>query len=279
MTREGKPHRGRAAERSLPPWPRWLLGALAAACCGLGGCSNFWEEVTSRDFKVDNLFHTPDPMVVLRDSKSGKLRADALRSLKEPLANGGDEKDQEVVLNILNAAAATEEHAVCRMAAIDALRHFKDPRAVKGLDDAYYRAGAYPPETASVIRCLALQGLGQTGNPEAIKTLLRALREPAVEGADPERQLKLDERIAAARALARFSQPQATQALVEVLRGEQDVALRNRAHESLQVATGQHLPPDAQAWSDFVNRTGDSAVVHQPTVGEKFRRVVGWGSD
>jgi hypothetical protein len=237
--------------------------------------------VTSREFQVDELFHKPDPLVVLAQSSSGNKRAAALRSLEEPLAHGGDEKQQKAVLDILCAAAATEEHAICRMAAVEALGRFKDPRAVKGIEDAYYRSGSFNPVAGTTLRCLALQALGQTGRPEALKTLLRALNEPAVDGPDPERQRKTDERIAAARALAHFPQPQAARALVEVLRTEPDIALRDRAHESLRVATGQRFPPDAQAWADYLNRLpGDgSAIVRERTFGEKILRVVGWDRD
>ena len=40
----------------------------------------------------------------------------------------------------------------------------------------------------------------------------------------------------------------ASEALLDVLRREKDVALRDRAAESLQKITGKKLPPDAQAW-------------------------------
>jgi hypothetical protein len=234
---------------------RWLPVALAA--CGLGGCVSVWDEVTSRDFSVKAVFSRPDPLVVLRDSADGDKRADALRALREPKQYGGSQEQQEVVVQVLSTAATNDRSSVCRIAAIQSLRGFKDPRAADALKEAYYRAGSFDSEKATVIRCLALNALGDTGQPAAVETLVKVLRSPPGEGAEVDRQQQMDERIAAARALGKFKHYQATEALVEVLRGEQDVALRDRAHESLQLATGQNLPPDAQAWADFLHQSGD----------------------
>src|SRR5262249_31545697 len=150
----------------------------------------------------------------------------ALRCLKEPLANGGTQKDQDVYVSVLNYTAANDSQVPCRMAAISVLRTYQDPRAVDGLKDAYYRAGNFDSYVATVLRCQALGALGETKQPAAVETLVRVLREPPAEGPDQDRQQKLDERIAAARALGGFKQYQATAALVEVLRKDQDVALR-----------------------------------------------------
>jgi hypothetical protein len=233
---------------------RGLLVALAG--CGLGGCAT-WDDVTSRDFSLHAYFHKPDPLVVLRDSTDGDKRHDALLALREPMQFGGTQEQQEMVVQVLTAAATSDRSALCRQAAIQALRNFKDPRAAEALKEAYYRAGSFNPETATVIRCQALVALGDTGQPTAVETLVKVLREPPVEGAEVDRQQKMDERIAAARALGKFKHYQSTEALVEVLRTEQDVALRDRAHDSLKLATGKDLPPDAQAWADFLHQTGD----------------------
>jgi HEAT repeat protein len=285
VTRQRKPCLGSEAERASSAWSRWLLPALAAALCGLGGCANFWEDVSSNDFKMDNLFHPPDPLVVLRDSTDGDQRARALRSLQEPLSHGGDQKQQDAIVAILTKSATSDDQPMCRLAAISALRRFRDVRAEPALERAYYNAGRFEAQTATVIRCQALEALGDSGNPEAIKTLVKVLREPPVDvekSPDPDRQRKLDERMAAARALGKFPQAQAAQALVEVLRGEQDVALRFRAHESLQLATGRQLPPDPQVWTDFINQSAnrpDTALAREPSVGEKFLRLTGWNKD
>src|SRR5207237_5415126 len=131
---------------------------------------------------------------------------------------------------------------------------FKDPEAVKVLEEAYDRAGGFSPETANILRCQALDALGETGRPEAVELLVKVVREPPVEGPEEDEQAKTDERIAAARALGHFKEYQATEALAGVLRADQDVALRDRAAESLRTITGKDLPADYQAWSDFLNK-------------------------
>src|SRR6202011_3617900 len=103
------------------------------------GCGTFWDDVTRRDFSVNRFFSHPDPLVVLRDSQDADDRARALRALREPLRNGGDVRDQDVVVTVLTTAAMSDRQIVCRLAAISALRHFQDPRAVEGLKEAYYR--------------------------------------------------------------------------------------------------------------------------------------------
>jgi hypothetical protein len=254
---------------------RWLLGPLAAGLLGLSGC--FMDDFSWRNFSWEQFRDPPEPLKVVRDSKDGNLRARALRCIKEPLANGGTQQDQDVVVAVLNYSAGNDTQALCRMAAIDTLRKFQDPRAVEGLKEAYYRAGSFNAEVATVLRCQALQGLGETGNPAAVETLVRVLREPPVEGPDVDRQLKMDERIAAARALGHFRQAEATSALVEVLRKEQDVALRGRAQESLVAVTGKELPPDAQAWGDFLqNASSKDAVVHEPSLADRAIKLMGF---
>jgi len=196
----------------------------------------------------------PQPLEVIRDpSKSGSERARALSCLREPLASGGSQKEQDVVIAVLNHSAAHESQAWCRVAAISSLRKFKDPRAYEGLKEAYYRAGSFSPQTASMIRCQVLTAMGEMGNAAAVELLVRVLREPPVEGPDADQEFKLNERCAATRALGNFKQYQATAALVEALRTEQEVQMRNRVHEALVAATGKDVGLDAQSWADFLN--------------------------
>jgi hypothetical protein len=251
---------------------RWAACLTAAALAGTGlcGCANFWDEVTSRDFKVKSLWTArPDPMVVLRDSTDGDERARALRALQEPKQHGGGDDQQEVVLRILATAAVNEPQPWCRLAAIQSLGRFKDPRAVTAIKAAYdqanntapseiQQAGYQPghgvaPETAAALRCHALAALGQTQNPAAVDLLIRVVRQPPVEGTEQDRQEAMDERITAARALARFNAPEATEALLKVLQTEKDVALRDRAADALQQITGKKIPADAKAWEEALH--------------------------
>lgn len=239
-----------------------LSGALPFASCSLPfvfclfvcGCASFWDDVTSRDFTWNSMFSKPNPLLVLRDSSDGDRRAKALGALHEPKQYGGSDTEQDAMVNILITAATTEKQPLCRLAAIQSLGHFKDPRAVKGLTDAFYNAGAFSSETSTVIRSQALTALGNTGNPAAVELLARVVREPPAEGTDVEKQQTLDVRIAAARALGRFSHYQATEALVRVMQNDRDIALRDRAHESLQAATGKKLPPDGKEWEQLLHQ-------------------------
>jgi HEAT repeat protein len=239
-------------------------GALAAsAFLGLGGCAAL-DDFSFKNlsaFSLDDFRDPPDPLNVVRNSKDGRLRSRALRCLPEPLANGGTKEDQDVVVAVLNYTASNDSQALCRMAAIDMLRKYKDPRAADGLKEAYYRAGSFNPDVATVLRCQALQAMGETGQAAVVDTLIRVLREPPVEGPDQDRQLKLDERIAAARALSYFKQYQATEALLDVMRKERDVALRACAHESLVEITGRHLPQDPALWAEFIANPNSKEVL------------------
>jgi HEAT repeat protein len=233
------------------------------------GCAGFWDDVTSRDFTVKAMFNKPDPMVVLRDSSDGDKRARALHALQEPKENGGADAEQDAVVKLLTTAASSEKQPLCRLAAIQSLGHFKDPRAVEGLKEAFYNASSFPAETATVVRCQALAALGETRNPAAIELLARVVREPPAEGPEIDKQQMLDVRTAAARSLSGFPQREATEALVRVMQTEKNVALRDRAHESLEVATGKKLPPDAKEWNDLVAPKDDKDLAGDPTARRK----------
>jgi hypothetical protein len=253
---------------------QWSLVPFGV-CLVTTGCANFWDDVTSREFTFNSLFAKPNPMLVLRDSTDGDKRARALAALHEPKQFGGTDDEQNAVVKILTTAACAEKQPLCRLASIEALGHFKDARAVDGLIAAFYQANNFAPETTTVIRCQALVALGETKNPSAVELLARVVREPPAEGTEVEKQQTLDVRIAAARALANFSHYQATEALVHVLQNDKDVALRDRAHESLQVSTGKNLPADAKAWEEFLHQPDNKAVPPEPA---KKLNVVGWFS-
>lgn len=251
-----------------------MLGA-AVALLALAGCSGLDEfSIRRMNFEV---FRDPEnPLEVIRTSKDGNERARALRCLHEPLASGGTQEEQDAVVAVLTYSASHETQPWCRIAAIDTLRKYRDPRAAEGLKEAYYRAGSFNPETATMLRCLSLMALGETGQPAAVEVLVRVLREPPVEGPDQDRELKLRERIAAAKALGNFNQYQATAALVEVLQKDQNDALRNNAHQSLVAATGRDLPPDAQTWNDFLqNPDSLQPGPRGPRVGERILQLTG----
>jgi hypothetical protein len=259
-----------------------LYGQLFAVvvCCFTGGCANFWDDITSRDYKFNDMFKpAPDPLWVIRNSKDGDRRSKALRSLKEPLQHGGSQQEQDVIVKLLVQSAVSDSQPLCRLGAIASLQHFKDPRAAQALIDSYEAASYFQrdrPEAMETIQEQALQALGVNGNPIAVDLLVRVLKTPPLTGTAGDKQNDLNQRIYAARALAHFHQYQAAEALVSVLRSEQDVALRNRATQSLQEITGQELPADAQAWSDFLHKSGKDALAKKDNSLKSFIRLVSW---
>lgn len=231
---------------------RWLwlcgLACLAGLAGGICGCAHSWDEITSTDFKFKQLFSRPDALVVLRDSTDGDQRARALRSLREPLQNGGNQKDQEAFVQILTAAATTDKEPLCRIAAITALAHFKDPRAPQVLIVADQKAELdFSRAKSTLIRQQALGALGECRSPEACDWLMKVARAGAKEERETEKLQTFDVRLAAIRALGKYKQPEATELLVHLVKTERDVAVRDCAQESLQLATGKPLPAEAPA--------------------------------
>jgi hypothetical protein len=247
---------------------------MVMAAWAFSGCAYFWDDVTSRNFNLGEFIRSPNPFLVLRDSDDGNRRARALRSLEEPKQHEGSDQDQDAVVKILTAAATTERQPLCRLAAIEALGRFHDPRAVHALQEAYFNAGNFPREKSASaategvmgssavssplvlqIKCQAIASLGRTGNPEAVAFLVNVLNNPPAskESAEGQRQQMTDERIAAARALGNFKDYKAIEALVQVLKTEKDVALLDRAHDSLEACSGQKLPADMQDWGPVLH--------------------------
>ena len=301
-SRPGVPASGRCGRGSgsedYSPWHhapvRWLprLAGVAVTSLSLCGCADFWDNVSSRNFSFKTCFDTPNPLLVLRDSNDGNERAKALRILQEPKQHGGTDKDQDAIFKILTVAATSDRQPLCRLAAIESLGHWKDPRVVQSLKDAFYNANNFPkasyggtslndtlfttntiPTDLPVhIQCQALAALGESANPAAVDFLILVLRGPRGEGSEQDKQQVMDVRIAAARALAKYNQPQATEALVAVLKNERDAALRERAHESLVASTGKKLPPDAKAWEAVLQPSSQPATIAQ----DKPKKILGW---
>jgi HEAT repeat protein len=218
-----------------------LAGVVA---CQLAGCANLWDDVTARGFKVRNLYTRDDPMTVLNTNTDGDERVKALRALKEPRANGGGEAEQDRVMEILTRAAVTEPQPNVRIAAIETLGKFQDPRAVPALTSAYEATNQLAGDAAANVRCLALTSLGQTRRPEAIRYLVRvAQTETPPEAPERDRQQVRDCRLAAVRALSHFEYSREVgEAMARLLQTEKDVALRDRATETYVAVTGAQPP-------------------------------------
>jgi hypothetical protein len=276
---------------------------MAVCTLGLAGCAGTYDLVTSQRFKerpFHTLFTSEDPIEVLETVPEGDARVRAMRNLKEPRENGGTAAQQDKVIAILQASATTEKRSLCRLAAVEALTRFKDPRAAQILVAAYQQAphdtpqttgthtgvapagvsglgvraavSSFTPDTVTTIRCQALEGLGKNRTPEGLQLLVQIATGPggpaklssvepagglaSLEGVSvPSEMDRTDVRLAAIRALAHYENDQtAIRALVGVLRVEKDVAIRGRAHEALVSITHQDLPPDGQAWANWMEK-------------------------
>jgi hypothetical protein len=238
------------------------------------GCASFWDEAFSRERDLRGYFSPANPLVVIHDSTDGERRAKALASLQEPAQHGGNAKDQDTYLLILTTAATSDRDPLCRLGAIQALGHFKDPRAARALEDTFQQKLPFTQDFNAMLRQQALRALEKTGDPEARKLLILVAREPgpALDAPSADRQQQQDERLVAIRALSKYRQPECIETLMYLLETEKDGALRDRAHQSLQTATGKTLPPDAQAWrASLAGQPIDTAA--QPSL---INRVSGW---
>jgi hypothetical protein len=239
---------------------RRTVGRLAwAAALGLGlcGCGTFWDDVTSRDFSMRNLFVKKDPVEVLKEDKlDGDARQRALGALHEPLRNGGSQQDQDIIVNLLVEAATKDAHPLCRLAAIRTLGKFKDPRAAETIEIVYLQDLRFGQEQNSIIRQSCLTCLAETGGAVALRRLIVVAKEPPA-NVHRDQLETLDRRLTAVRGLGKFKEPEAAAALAYVLRSEEDIALRDRAHESLEECTGKHLPADSPQWAAYVGQSSD----------------------
>lgn len=282
-----------------------LAGAGVAAATG---CAGTWDRVSARGFwdaPLRNTFVADDPMTVLRTKADGTDRADALRRLTEPLADGRSEAEQDEALQILAAEATANPSPVVRTAAIDALGRFKDPRAVKSLIAAYHRAdgvesdpragadgvrqaGAFraadptdplsllgpvgfEPVFVTTLRSRAVTALANTQSNEAVAFLAGVA---AAGDAKDAEAAERDVRSAAVKGLGRMRTPEAVTALARVLKDEagHDVVLAQNAHTGLKQLTGKNLPADPAEWDKVVQAGVE--VQPEPTA---IQRAIGWG--
>lgn len=106
----------------------------------LAGCAT-WDDLTSNSFwddPVTVVFHQPEPMEVLRSPEStGDQLARAMAKVNEPLRSGGSQAEQDELLGILGRHATRDDRVLVRMAAIETLGRFHDPRAVDHLMTTY----------------------------------------------------------------------------------------------------------------------------------------------
>lgn len=231
-------------------WKKIRRFARSAACLGFAvvapGCATMWDDVTSRDFHVKSLWERSDPMMVLQESTDGDARAKALRAVKEPRTNGGNDVEQDRLMEILAQSAISDPQPVVRLAAIQTLGRFSDPRAVQVLTGAYESAGQLPSEVSAGVQSAALAALGTSRQQAAIAVLVKAATRPLpTEAIERELNQARDIRLAAVRALKNFEgSPEAASAMSRIVSEEKDVALVDRARETYAKVAGRELPAD-----------------------------------
>lgn len=284
-----KQARGSVVRRTLS---KLFLLSAGAWALGLTGCSGTYDFVTSQRFRSDPfgaMFRSEDPIMVLETNPEGDERVRAMKSLKEPLKNGGTTADQDRLIALLQTSATTDRRALCRLAAVEALSRFEDERAIPILLAAYENspydapqenraiaqvgvgnpklmASAFTPDTVTTLQCTILESLGKHRHPQGLNLLCevivgtgtkdRAKVEQAGflgEHLGPTESNHMDVRLAAIRAIGNYEgDAKAAQVLVNVMNTNKDVAIRGRAHEALVSITGQDLPPEPKAWNDWL---------------------------
>jgi HEAT repeat protein len=185
---------------------RAWLGGAAACAVGLTGCAGTYDLVTSQRFKdrpFHTLFVTEDPMEVLEKVQEGDDRVRAMHNLKEPKENGGTAAQQDRAIAILQESAVNDKRPLIRLAAVEALSRFKDPRVGPILVAAYHNAGqsgpkdkdsevttavavagvkgavgAFTMDTITNIQCNSLDSLGQHRSPDGLQLLVQIASMP-----------------------------------------------------------------------------------------------------
>jgi HEAT repeat protein len=129
------------------------VAGFAVASLGLTGCAGTWDTLTSRRFRDDpwqttkRMWVPEDPVAVLLSDPPRPWydQRDAMRRLKEPIANRRTQDEQDAVLAALERTAVHDPSPVLRMEAIEALGRFGDVRAAGALMAAYQSAHGRRP--------------------------------------------------------------------------------------------------------------------------------------
>lgn len=282
----------------------FALGSLAFLGLVGTGCADFRDRVSSHRFReapFKTIIRNDDPVQVLRNAPEGDDRVWAMQNLKEPILNGGSETDQAEIMQILGQTATTDRSGLCRLAAIETLSRFQDPRVPDLLTAAYQNATGEPPpqttspdgvvpvglrtrlfarstnsftpETITSVQVKALEAMGQARSANGLNLLCEVAGTPVTrrelspdEVALPIEEVvnKFDIRLAAIRALANYvGESKPIPILVRILQVERDVALKNRAHESLMTITGQRFSHESEPWLEWMASRSIPAGVEQ----------------
>jgi hypothetical protein len=248
-------------------------GIVLVLLAGTGGCAHFWDDLKAYNergewydigYKLDLAWNQGGPpLKVLAESQDGDLRRRALMRLTEP----SDAKDRDHHILILSTAARSERDAICRLAAVQQLATYKDPRATQALVDAY-SVPANANEMGGMVQVAVVDGLGKRKDEAGMQTLVAAL--------DPKNREDL--RAAAAQALGKYPSYKAAEALLASLKQERSTVVRFETHQSLVKLTGRDLPADPAAWEQAFQQ---AAARNEPLAKDQnaFIKLASWWSE
>ncbi len=264
------------ADRNKPPGPRaragrWIAAALLILIvAAVPACKN-----QTIDAKLDAGFKklfaprkTPQQyMLIAVSSDDPDARRDAVAQISK-----SKQYDREWAIKGFVAIALLESEPQTRCVAIRALARTGDPRATEtALKILNYND--YPPQevwppvalcrwdaTNALADLLAAGKVPEEYREPVFKTLLDRLRW------DPDRHT----RIAAARGLAWYPEPQTVSALIEGLR-DADFAVAHQCEESLVQLTGRTHDANPLAWEEWLAANGETVFAHAGEIPESRR--------
>ena len=202
----------------------WLLivALLATAGCGgkktdLGG----WLFPPSTGANLKRVAESPLP--------------DERREAIEAVARDSSAIRTEPVVKVFCLVAENDQDALVRAAAVRGLARMDGENVLETLGRAATK------DASQVVRHDAVQALGRRARPERADVLMAVLK------GDP----SADVRIEAAEALRRFKEKPAAESLVAGVE-DRDVAVARKVWESLRYMTGQDLPRETKAWTEYL---------------------------
>ena len=201
---------------------------------------------------------------LLRDDRShealyGPLPVERMKQLTE-LASTADEltpQQRQQWAVQLSQQLPSEPDSLIRQRMVEALGALNAPEAMQGLQAALQDIEPDVRRTA----CVRLAGRSDPQTAQILATVL---------GNDTDAQV----RIAAARALGRFEQREAVQALGLAL-DDPDPAARHCAMQSLHEATGRDYGDNVEAWRQYVRGDTPNAEA-RPSLAERWRDTPLW---
>ncbi len=202
-----------------------MVGALLVGGCG-GKKPSLDEWVKSKLLPMPTSAKVALVQSDLPDERREALQAIAKdrRALKE-----------ESVVELFCLVARSDEDALVRGAAVRGLARMEGRNVLETL------AHVVTNDKDHYVRADAVRALGGCVSPEGMAAVAGVLKSDS----------DVDVRIAAAETLRQFRDKTAAEALAETV-ADRDIAVARTAWESLRYMTGQDLPRQGQAWTEYL---------------------------